>query len=139
MLLSWLNRQGLTTAAIPEIYAWGAAIAVSMLVLYGVVWLALISTPYCPKLPRLAVPVIAAWAYLLGVALPLWLQSTHRGCLVELDQVLYNIPALLLLMLLRSHYALHFSWGRSVCLGVITLFACLMACISIYVVNGLLS
>lgn len=139
MLLAWIDRQGLTTAVIPEIYTWCVAVAVSMLMLYGAVWLALISPQPTQRLPRWAIPVTAAWAYLLGVALPLWHESTQYGSdLIRLGPGLYSLPLLFVLTTLRGRYALHFGWGRSLLLGVAAWCACLAAWLSAGIVGSLI-
>ena len=140
MLLTWLNRQELTTAVIPELYAWCVAVAVSMLVLYGATWLALSSPPPRVRLPYWAIPVIAAWAYLLGVAVPLWHESTqYVSDLIRLGPGQYSLPLLMVLTLLRGRFALHFSWGRSLFLSVATWCACLAAWLAAGIVGSLLN
>lgn len=122
MLRAWLWHEGVIASpeAIHECYAWMAAFAVSMLIVYAWIWLAFRCTPYYRKLPRLAIPVCAAWAYALSTAPLLWRESTWWSDCLRYGWEILGPPLLVLLLVYRCRTALGYSWDFAWWLGLST-------------------
>lgn len=112
---AWLVREGLTTAAYADLREFGAAVAVLMLLITAALWIAVRSQSAREYSPPLAILVIAAWANLAGLAVPLYLSSIGTGSRTGADAAasLLGLLAAFATTALRSKLALRCCWSAA--------------------------